>query len=411
MHQKNGLVLILLLASLLWTPRVTLAGTQTQEMSVDYSFGDKATFHARVKSSAAIEKATIFIQAKGDTHTILGEAEISPHGQFIYDFDYTHNFHDYPLRAFSKVSYYFLFTDENGDTYKTPTSEFIYEDNRFNWQILEKPPFRVHWYQGGLSFAQKVLDVAQEGLLRIQGLISPPSPEIIDIYVYPNGRDMMDTFRLSGGNWVAGHADPDLGVMIAALPEGPEQQLQIEQRIPHELMHIMLFQLMGVGYRRLPAWLNEGLASVAELYPNPDYRVLLDNAVENENLLSFNSLCETFPQDASSALLAYSQAASFVNYLHRTFGTSGLRMLIDDYGDGLDCERGTQLALGKKLGQLEKQWKRDEFARNETLEAWSNISPWLFILLVTMLLPIMISLSRHRSKHPNQLIHKEQGGE
>jgi len=402
MRRKAFLILTLLLISLLWPDRVALAGTQTQEMGVEYSFGEQATFHARVKSSTAIEKATIFIQAKGDNHTIVGDAAISPHGEIIYDLDYTHYFQDYPLRAFSKVAYYFLFTDENGDTYKTPTDEFIYEDNRFNWQLLEDAPFRVHWYQGELAFAQKVLDVAQEGLLRIQGLFSSTEAEIIDIYIYPNGRDMMDTFRLSGVNWIAGHADPDLGVMIVALPEGPEQQLQIEQRIPHELMHILLFQSTGTGYQHLPTWLKEGLASTVEQYPNPDYRILLDNAIENENLLSFNSLCETFPQEASSALLAYAQSASFVNFLHRTYGTSGLKNLVNGYADGLDCERGTQMAYGKKLGQLGNQWQRDEFPQNEMLEAWNNISPWLFIMLATMLFPIIFSLSKLRSKHSNQ---------
>ena len=84
--------------------------------------------------------------------------------------------------------------------------------------------------------------------------------------------------------------------VVLALPPGPEQALWMQQRLPHEIMHVALFQATDLGYENLPIWLSEGLASLVELYSNPDYRFMLDYAVENEELLPILSLCQGFPR-------------------------------------------------------------------------------------------------------------------
>ncbi len=165
-------------------------------------------------------------------------------------------------------------------------------------------------------------------------------------------------------DWVAGHADPDLGVILVTLPEGPEQPLLVEQRVPHELMHVLLYQSNQLGYANLPAWLNEGLASNAELDPNPDYRILLEDAAKKNSLIPLANLCVSFPRDAYGALLSYAEAASFVKYLHDSYGVSGLTSLTQAYNNGLDCNQGAEQALGKSLVQLQRSWERDELSQD-----------------------------------------------
>jgi hypothetical protein len=220
----------------------------------------------------------------------------------------------------------------------------------------------------------------------------------VDIYIYPNAAEMKATLDLSGVNWVAGHADPDLGVMAVALPAGPEQRLLMDQRIPHELMHILTYQSMGQTYANLPVWLSEGLASIAELYPNPDYQVLLNNAQKKDSLLAMSSLCQAFPRDASSALLAYAQSASFTRYLYNKFGISGFQALLDRYADGLDCGRAVESALRHSLVQLERQWRQETFAENVSLKALNNLLPWFVLLLAALAAPLSLTLGRLRRR-------------
>ncbi len=100
-----------------------------------------------------------------------------------------------------------------------------------------------------------------------------------------------------------------------ALPESPERQLLAEQRIPHELMHIFLYNSTPLGYKNIPVWLTEGLASLAELYSNPDYPIVLEEAVKEEGLLPMSALCGGFPRKSSEALLAYAQSQDFTQHL------------------------------------------------------------------------------------------------
>ena len=70
-----------------------------------------------------------------------------------------------------------------------------------------------------------MLDVADAGQERIQDLLALPMPRKLDIYVYADPETMQSALSPGSENWVAGHADPDLGVILVTLPEGPEQRL------------------------------------------------------------------------------------------------------------------------------------------------------------------------------------------
>lgn len=156
---------------------------------------------------------------------------------------------------------------------------------------------------------------------------------------------------------MAGHADPELGVMVVSLPPGPGQQMETERQVPHELMHILLYQKLGQDYADLPTWLQEGLASLNETYPNPDYMTVLQDAAKKGSILSMNSLCRGFPAEASKFFQSYAQADSFTRFLYDAYGSEGLQALIQAYANGVECERGAEMGLGKTLTQLDAQWQ------------------------------------------------------
>ena len=68
---------------------------------------------------------------------------------------------------------------------------------------------------------------------------------------------------------MAGHAAPDLGVVLISIPAGPDEGLEMQRQIPHELMHLAQYEVIGENFTNQPYWLIEGMASEAELYPNP----------------------------------------------------------------------------------------------------------------------------------------------
>ena len=398
MLRRFAILLVVLLLSSLLISIPAAAQTIDISLSASYTFGESIQFQAMVPARIPIGSATLFYIPEGESKTRSGPAEWDQRDTLLYSADVVAS----PVRAFSTIVYWFEIALQDGQTVQSEKATLEYIDNRFEWKIRASDEFIVHWYEGDVPFAQSLLDTARLGLKNIQGILPVTQHMPIDIYAYDSAMEMRVALQALPTDWMGAHTDADLSVMVVSLPAGPEQRLEMERQIPHELMHLLLYQWLGPGYGNLPAWLDEGLASIAELYPNPDYLVLLDNAVEKDDLPPIASLCDTFPRDASSAFLAYAQATSFTRFLQQQYGSAGLGRLAKAYSDGMSCERGVEAALGSTLTQLEWRWQREAFGDAAATKALINLSPWMIMLVLALLIPIvlMIAGARKRSSTP-----------
>ena len=104
-------------------------------------------------------------------------------------------------------------------------------------------------------------------------------------------------------------------------------------------------------------------------------------------------ICRGFPAEASKFYQSYAQADSFTRFLYQAYGAEGLQTLIQAYANGLDCERGAEVGLGKTLTQLELQWQRQSFNQSPALKALAVVLPWVVILCLILLTPILLILN------------------
>jgi hypothetical protein len=380
------------------------AQDSTDPPQVEYTFGDKITVSVELSDPGVVESVQAIIRSD-DTPDTWQSRLVKPESSLV---SLEFNPKEMGLRTFSKLITWIETTYHDGQTASSPEVEFYYEDNRFEWKTRLQEPFEVFWYDGDSAFGLSLLDVAQLGLTQIQTLLPVPSPQNLRLYAYADAVEMRATLQNSARNWVGAHTDPDLGVMVLSLPPGPEQRLEMERQIPHELMHILLYQKVGPAYINIPAWLNEGLSSVAELYPNPDYQILLESAYEKGTLLPISSLCNALPRDAAGAYLAYAESASFTRYLHEQYGSLLIDQLVRQYANGLDCERGIEVALGSSLSQLERDWRRETLGEDPWQTALTNLAPWLLLLAAILVLPIVLVIVTLRGKAPAKA-HVQQG--
>jgi hypothetical protein len=273
-----------------------------------------------------------------------------------------------------------------------------YQDDDFDWQTLESDTLRVHWYNGDANFGQTALSAGRTGLDSVQTLMPLDLARPIEVFIYTNADDFRLTLNPSGEAWVAGHADPALGVVKVLIERGAEQSILMEQRIPHEIMHVMLYRRVGAGYHNIPAWLREGMATLAETYPNPDHEHVLSDAVATDTLIPLKDLCTSFPAPAGEAFLAYAESRSFTDYLHNAYGSSGLLSLAAYYADGVACEQGTERAFGVSLSKLELEWRESALGQKTLGLALRNTMPYLVLLCLVLLVPLIGSLSVIRRK-------------
>ncbi len=369
------------------------AAAQNQEpvtnAVVTYVFGHSITIRAERPATAEPADISIRIDLPGSPRSLTERMVPNAAGQLQYEHSLEQGF----IQAFSTVEFHFMATLPGGEFWESPTYRFYYADNRFNWQTIERGPFRLHWYAGDAAFAQDAMDAAHDGMARANAILQTEIPEMVEIYVYASLDDYQFTRGQLGQLWAGGHADPAAGLIILSLPPGEEQQLEIERKLPHEVAHVMLYQRAGEGFGNIPGWLNEGFASMIETFPNPDFEYLVSVGLQSAELIPMAELCGGFPTNPAVAQLAYAESTSFVEYLHEVYGAAGLRGLIDSYSAGAGCPTGTLVdPIQLDLETLEGNWiveqrpLADPPAQPEVAEAL----PWLLIAAATLAGPIVL---------------------
>lgn len=375
-------------------------GIVVEEPSVVVVFGQTITFQARIKAPIPIRQASLLFRGANEQVTRVETLQPAEDGWVSFTYDASLN----AFPPFSWIVFWFQATLEDGNTYTSPAIRFQYNDDRFPWRSAGRENITVHWYAGDDAFGAAALDAAAEGMRLINELIPVPLTEPIDVYIYSNAADLRDTLFLGGEEWSGGHANPELGIVLAAIPPGPSQGIEMQTKIPHELAHVMLYRWLGEKYANQPVWLLEGIASMAELYPNAEYARALEIANADRSLIPFIDLCASFPADAASAFLAYAQSQSFVSYLRDSFGSSGLARLLNAYGEGFSCELGATNALGVPLSQLDARWRENVLGQNVLGAAVKNLLPFFLLIVLVLLVPIWgaIDLLRQRRKRGNR---------
>lgn len=386
---RRSLIITLTLLSLL--AGLALRGLPQEGSGFTYqepeiTYGQHILFNSAMDPDIDLKSISLFLRPAGQETRLItvvpGEDGIT---RTVVDLTET------LLRPFALVEYWYRLELDNGTIFTSPIDSFLYEDNRFTWQRLEESSTQVAWVNGDLSFGQDILNVTVDSQRAVRQILNQSIPPPLRIYVYPDPASLQSALQLTRMPWVAGHASPDIGVILLSIPPGPDQRAEMERQIPHELMHLFQYQAVGDAYTRLPVWLIEGMASIAERYPNPEYQRVLQRAIDEDGLLPLINLCSNFPSELSGAVLAYAQSASFVRYLYQTYGSSSLDALLSAYQDGLGCDEGVRKVYDLSLSQVEVRWQQQSLGRNLEQVAWENLRPYL-LLSLALIIPVTITI-------------------
>ncbi|MBE0695733.1 MAG: hypothetical protein IH586_02310 [Anaerolineaceae bacterium] len=361
------------------------AGATVVDTGSTTEFGKKIVFAAQAQPAADVSEMLVSFTPEGQI-THLEQMNLGAAGNAIYEIPVV----QLPLAPFTQITYSFEARWKDGTKASSQKYTLAYNDNRYVWQYLEEGIFQVHWNAEDATLGQDLINVASAGLEEAQRIlpINPPAP--LRIYAYSSARALQEALLMTNDIWVAGHASPDLGLILISVPTGPEKKLELQRQIPHEIMHLLQYQIVGKNLSRQPVWLMEGMSSLVELYPNPEYGRVLEETAKNDELIPMENLCDAFPNDAGPAFKAYAQSESFVRFLHTTYGTTGLRSLMDQSQNGLGCNEAVSAAFGTTLGQLEYRWKQEVLGINAGELAVRRLSPYLWLALL-LLVPAVFS--------------------
>lgn len=385
-----ALAAIALITIGLTLPRVTWAQSiEAGQFEATYRFAESLTFTVTVTGDAPIIEATVFFQAGGAAPIGIPARSFEPapqvtvtaHAEFGAD----------APKAFTAIRYWWEIVDRSGNRLRTETQSLTYVDNRFAWQELIEGGVRVHWYQGDSGLGALVASIAAETLPRLQQQlgVAPPSP--IDIYVYASLADLRSAVELMGRPWLGGQARPELGVVMLAAPPGDSAASQLRRDVPHELSHLMVYVATAPRYDNVPAWLDEGLATLNENEPNSMRAVALENALVADEVPPLESLCGAFPVDGSAALAAYAQSEGVVQQIVDVYGSEGIAALLSAYRDGATCAGGVERGLNTTLNGLDLRWRSSLNPASGLSTVARGSGPWVILALIVML-PLGLAL-------------------
>jgi hypothetical protein len=371
-------------------------GITVVESRASHSFAQQITFTLQATSDAEIDRVYLSFRAINGERTETLPMDVEPAREI--DVNYVHDLRGSSLPPFAAVVFWWHIEDAAGHSLTTDHYQFEYTDNRFQWEELSGPGpgpgnegLTVHWIEGhgDLIFGQAALDVASISVAEVNAELHAPRPESIDVYVYDAEHNLDAAIALTGRKWVGGQAHPELGVVVVAIPYQDGYTSRMKRYIPHEITHLLVYQAVTPdGYRYVPEWLDEGLATANERLPTVEYTMALDDARAQGQLLPLEDLCVPFPPDFQTALLSYAQSGSVVQFIREQYGAKGVRDLLAAYRDGASCTVGIQEALNVSLRDLETEWQ----ASLEPQAPWralvKPVGVWVGLWLLSLLVAV-----------------------
>lgn len=393
---KSRLFALLLILLILAQTAFAQDDSPQLETDIEILFGASIRLSASLSASKTPIRATVFLRPTSQFDTHVVGVDLTPDAN-RYSLEASLDMRAKTISPFERIVTWWQIDFEDGDSWESPAQEIRYEDTRFPWQKRADDFVSVHWVNGGVELGEQLLDLSTNAITSISQNLGLLPPGNVSIYIYPSTGDLQSALQIGGAPWLGGQTLPEVGVILLSGIGNAESMITFERDIPHELTHLMLYEKLQEAYSLLPAWLNEGLATLQETQPNPAYRFELEQAVKGNGLLTMESLCTTFPVAEDDALLGYAQSASFTRYLLDVYGLGGILQLLDAYQEGASCTGGIQRIYQRPLAQLENEWKALHLQSPTVWDRMLPILPWGLLLLFVLIL-VLIGLVARRQR-------------
>jgi hypothetical protein len=365
---------ILTLSLLLPTPAHAFSPADVTNNEVIFDFPNTATFRARITSSVEIQSIVL---EYGNEQETCGEVIAKAFPQFTpgktVNAEWTWEMRQSgSLPPGATLWWRWRVTDANGQETVSETKTAIWLDDVHNWKTINEGQINFHWYRGDDAFARDLLDAAQNGLEfnETQSGLLADAP--IDIYIFANTNDLRDAI-LYEPSWTGGQAFPDQDIVILGISQN--DLTWGRDAIVHELTHVLVGHLTFSCLGDVPTWLNEGLAVYSEGELDPSSQQQLDDAIQNDTLLTVRSLSSGFSEVPDKAYLSYSQSYSVTKFLIETYGQEKMTALLTSLRDGFTIDEALIQVYGFNVEGLEDEWRASIGAQPRTVSAQPTAQP------------------------------------
>ena len=251
-------------------------------------------------------------------------------------------------------------TGADGSIRVSYPQEFVWTDDRFDWQAYAKDELTVHWYGQYPEFGEHLVGFLEPQLERIEAIETSRNP--VNVFIYENAEDAGPGALLQRDTVNPYRA---LNTVVSVMPEEIEGD-ELTALI-HELAHFVVQDRGFNCFNGLPHWLEEGLAMLAEGGLSNEMRRAFAETRLIEQFVPLRSFDVPFgsntddtavqyPQ-SQGTLTRYAQSYSLVEVLKEEFGWESIGFLLDLFKHGITVDDALKLAFGIDTEETERLWR------------------------------------------------------
>ena len=272
------------------------------------------------------------------------------------------------------IRYNFEIEDASGARLDTEIEEFVYYDARFEWHEVEDGPITVAYHGPVQRRAEIILEAIVDTLGRMGPLLGADTRTPIRVTMYNNVKEMLEALP-PGSTTIRreliteGQAFSQVGTLLVLgsgrLARGTAS---------HEVTHILTSRAGDSIFRRVPSWLNEGLAEYGNVDPGFSYDIALEFAVATDRLLPI-TFSRVLPGTSEEAIIFYGQARSIVQFMVARFGPAKMNEFMATLKGGKNMDDALEQVYGVDRLGLENMWREALGAELYDREAGGTARP------------------------------------
>ena len=340
----------------------TVAPVQAQDgisalSTTEVQFPTELTFNLRAESAADITQ--IFLRYKVNrittvkvTSVVQLEFDPAPLVEASWTWQMKKMLSNLPPGT--EIQYSWRIQDASGYQLETAWETVQFNDDRYPWDSLIEGNVTLFWYEGGLSFAQELLDAANGALDMLARDTGAHLEQPVAVYVYASSKELRGAM-VYPQEWTGGLAFPAYGII--AIGVEPANLAWGKRAMAHETAHLLTYQMTFNPYADIPTWLDEGLSMYAEGDLSIDFKSSLAYAISDDSLISVQTISSNFPTDFEEAILSYAESYSLAEFLIDRYGKEKMLQLLSIFKQGSSYDDALSEAYGFDTAGLEEQWR------------------------------------------------------
>lgn len=322
-----------------------------QGMRFENNWPDSVTVTALVDSADQIESATFL-------YAVLPEGAATREPAEIQAGDVTRITAELPTRtpmiwipAGADFEWHWEFRYESGEIAETDSQVWRYEDPRFEWESLKEGVLEVAYYDDR-GVAELMLREGLDALEEISPFLGLDELIPMKVYVWANSDDAREVERIESEAFEESVITGGTRVLADLVHIYTPSRWVVR----HELTHV-LTKLAGEGpYGDLPAWLDEGMATIAEGDWLERRGGALQYAINNDLVLSLRSM-ESPSNRPGFVDIFYGQSAAIVLFLISEYGQEKMNDLFLEFKEGESVEDALMSVYGYDRDGLDNAWR------------------------------------------------------